>query len=147
MIPYGVLGIFLCGKTDSLVSLKEVFLTRILIADDRQLMRDALKAIFALRPTWKVCGEASDGAEAVAKAVQLQPDLVILDFKMPLADGIRAASEILTAMPSTPIVMYTLYQTEELESAAKLVGVRAVVGKEDGVRNLLSAVDAELAAK
>ncbi len=122
-------------------------MTRILIADDRQLMRDALKAIFALRPTWKVCGEASDGAEAVAKAVQLQPDLVILDFKMPLADGIRAASEILTAMPSTPIVMYTLYKTEELESAAKLVGVRAVVGKEDGVRNLLSAVDAELAAK
>ena len=138
---------FLCGRTDSLVSLKRFFLTRILIADDRQLMRDALKAIFALRPTWKVCGEASDGAEAVAKAVQLQPDLVILDFKMPLADGIRAASEILTAMPSTPIVMYTLYKTEELESAAKLIGVRAVVGKEDGVRSLLRVVDAELATK
>jgi DNA-binding NarL/FixJ family response regulator len=130
-----------------LVLLHEVFLTRILIADDRQLMRDALKAIFALRPAWQVCGEASDGAEAVVMAVQLQPDLVILDFKMPLADGIRAASEILMAMPSTPIVMYTLYKTEELESAAKLVGVRAVVGKEDGVRSLLSAVDAELAAK
>jgi DNA-binding NarL/FixJ family response regulator len=130
-----------------LVLLHEVFLTRILIADDRQLMRDALKAIFALRPAWQVCGEASDGAEAVVMAVQLQPDLVILDFKMPLADGIRAASEILMAMPSTPIVMYTLYKTEELESAAKLVGVRAVVGKEDGVRSLLSAVDAELTAK
>src|ERR1700724_3162768 len=50
-------------------------------------------------------------------------------------------------MPSVPIVMYTLYKTEELESAAKLVGVRAVVGKEDGVRSLLTAVDAELAAK
>ena len=130
-----------------LVLLHEVFLARILIADDRQLMRDALKAIFALRPTWQVCGEASDRAEAVAMAAQLQPDLVILDFKMPLADGIRAASEILMAMPSTPIVMYTLYKTEELESAAKLVGVRAVVGKEDGVRSLLSAVDAELTAK
>ena len=130
-----------------LVLLHEVFLARILIADDRQLMRDALKAIFALRPTWQVCGEASDGAEAVAMAAQLQPDLVILDFKMPLADGIRAASEILMAMPSTPIVMYTLYKTEELKSAAKLVGVRAVVGKEDGVRSLLSAVDAELTAK
>jgi DNA-binding NarL/FixJ family response regulator len=130
-----------------LVLLHEVFLARILIADDRQLMRDALKAIFALRPTWQVCGEASDGAEAVSMAAQLQPDLVILDFKMPLADGIRAASEILMAMPSTPIVMYTLYKTEELESAAKLVGVRAVVGKEDGVRSLLSAVDAELTAK
>jgi DNA-binding NarL/FixJ family response regulator len=125
----------------------EVFLTRILIADDRQLMRDALKAIFALRPAWQVCGEASDGAEVVAMASQLQPDLIILDFKMPLADGIRAASEILMAMPSTPIVMYTLYKTEELESAAKLVGVRAVVGKEDGVRSLLRVVDAELTAK
>jgi DNA-binding NarL/FixJ family response regulator len=125
----------------------EVFLTRILIADDRQLMRDALKAIFALRPAWQVCGEASDGAEVVAMASQLQPDLIILDFTMPLADGIRAASEILMAMPSTPIVMYTLYKTEELESAAKLVGVRAVVGKEDGVRSLLRVVDAELTAK
>jgi DNA-binding NarL/FixJ family response regulator len=127
--------------------LHEVFLTRILIADDRQLMRDALKAIFALRPTGQVCGEASDGAEAVAKAVQLQPDIIILDFKMPLGDGIRVASEILLAMPSIPIVMYTLYKTDELESAAKLVGVRAVVAKEDGVRSLLSAVDAELTAK
>jgi len=125
----------------------EVFLTRILIADDRQLMRDALKAIFALRPAWQVCGEASDGAEVVAMASQLQPDLIILDFKMPLADGVRAASEILMAMPSTPIVMYTLYKTEELESAAKLIGVRAVVGKEDGVRSLLRVVDAELATK
>ncbi len=130
-----------------LVLIHEVFLIRILIADDRQLMRDALKAIFALRPTWQICGEASDGAEVVAKASQLQPDLIILDFKMPLGDGIRAASEILVAMPSVPIVMYTLYKTEELESAAKLVGVRAVVGKEDGVRSLLTAVDAELAAK
>jgi DNA-binding NarL/FixJ family response regulator len=110
-------------------------------------MRDALKAIFALRPHWQVCGEASDGVEAVAKASKLQPDLIILDFKMPLGDGIRAASEILLVMPSVPIVMYTLYKTEELESAAKLVGVRAVVGKEDGVRSLLSAVDAELAVK
>jgi DNA-binding NarL/FixJ family response regulator len=121
--------------------------TRILIADDRELMRTALKAIFALRPDWHVCGEASDGAEAVAKAAQLQPDIIILDFKMPLGDGIRAASEILLAMPSIPIVMYTLYKTDELESAAKLVGVRAVVAKEDGVRSLLTAVDAELAAK
>jgi DNA-binding NarL/FixJ family response regulator len=110
-------------------------------------MRSALKAIFALRSHWQVCGEATDGVEAVAMASQLRPDLIILDFKMPLCDGIRAASEILMAMPSIPIVMYTLYKTEELESAAKLAGIRAVVGKEDGVRSLLSAVDAELAAK
>jgi DNA-binding NarL/FixJ family response regulator len=54
---------------------------QILIADDRELMRSALKAIFALRSHWQVCGEATDGAEAVAMASQLRPDLIILDFK------------------------------------------------------------------
>ena len=122
-----------------------VFLARILIADDRELMRTALKTIFAMRPNWEVCGEAEDGREAVTKASALRPDLVILDFKMPLSDGIKAATEISTAMPSTPIIMYTLYKTAELESAAKLAGIRTVVAKEDGVRSLLSVIDAELA--
>jgi DNA-binding NarL/FixJ family response regulator len=123
----------------------EHFLTRILIADDRELMRSALKLILAMRPSWKVCGEAEDGRDAVTKASELRPDLIILDSKMPFSDGIQAASEISTAMPSTPIIMYTLYKTTELESAAKLAGVRSVVAKEDGVRSLLSAIDAELA--
>ena len=121
------------------------FLIRILIADDRELMRSALKLILAMRPSWKVCGEAEDGRDAITKASELRPDLIVLDFKMPLSDGIQAATEISTAMPSTPIIMYTLYKTTELESAAKLAGIRSVVAKEDGVRNLLSAIDAELA--
>jgi DNA-binding NarL/FixJ family response regulator len=95
-------------------------------------MRSALKAIFALRSHWQVCGEATDGAEAVAMASQLRPDLIILDFKMPLGEGIRAASQILTAMPSIPIVMYTLYKTADLESAAKLVGILLSSGKRTG---------------
>jgi len=97
-----------------------------------------------MRPQWQVCGEAEDGREAVLKASELKPDLIILDFKIPLANGIQAASEICTTMPSIPIIMYTLYKTDELETAAKLVGIRSVVAKEDGVRNLLSAIDAEL---
>lgn len=120
---------------------------RILIVDDRELMRSALKTIFAMRPHWQVCGEAGDGREAVVKASELKPDLIILDFKMPLANGIEAASEICTSMPSIPIVMHTLYKTAALETAAKLVGIRAVIAKEDGVGNLLFAVDAELASK
>ena len=119
-------------------------MVRILIVDDRELMRSALRAIFAMRPQWQVCGEAEDGREAVLKASELKPDLIILDFKIPLANGIQAASEICTTMPSIPIIMYTLYKTDELETAAKLVGIRSVVAKEDGVRNLLSAIDAEL---
>ena len=122
-------------------------MTRILIADDRESMRTALKAMFVMRPHWEICGEAEDGREAVAKATELQPDMIVLDFRMPLSDGLQAASQISETMPATPIVMYTLYKTDELEVAAKLVGVRCVVAKEDGFRNLLNAIEAELVAK
>jgi DNA-binding NarL/FixJ family response regulator len=67
-----------------------------------------------------------------------------MDFKMHHSDGLTAASDILRLMPSIPIVMFTLYKTDELEAAAKTVGVRCVIGKEDGVRTLLRAIDTEL---
>jgi DNA-binding NarL/FixJ family response regulator len=119
-------------------------MAKILIADDRQLMRSALRTTFAMRPKWEICGEATDGREAVTKVSELQPDLILMDFKMPLADGIQAATEISATSPSIPIVMYTLYKNDELEAAAKQAGVRSVVAKQDGLLNLLDAIDAEL---
>ena len=119
-------------------------MARILIADDRQLMRSALKAVFAMRPKWEICGEATDGREAVAKVSELQPDLILMDFKMPLANGIQAAREISATTPFIPIVLYTLYKDDELEAAAKQAGVRNVVSKQDGLLHLLEAIDAEL---
>jgi two-component system response regulator NreC len=120
---------------------------RILIADDRESMRTAIRALIKMRPDWQICGEANDGREVVAKAADLEPDVVVLDFKMPVANGIKAGSEISRSMPTIPIVMYTLYVTPEIEVAAKLVGIRQVIGKEDGGKCLLSAIDAELLAK
>jgi DNA-binding NarL/FixJ family response regulator len=119
-------------------------MARILIADDSESMRMALRASIRMRPDWHVCGEADDGREAVAKAAELQPDLIVLDFRMPLANGIKAGSEISSSMPTTPIVMYTLYNTPELEVAAKLVGIRQVIAKEGGAQHLLSAIEEEL---
>jgi DNA-binding NarL/FixJ family response regulator len=122
-------------------------MARILIADDSESMRMALRASIRMHPDWHVCGEADDGREAVAKAAKLQPDLIVLDFKMPVANGIKAGSEICMSMPTIPIVMYTLYKTLALEVAAKLVGIRQVIGKEDGAKHLLSAIETELVAK
>ena len=119
-------------------------MTRILIAEDRESMRTALKAIFVMRPDWVVCGEAQDAKEVVEKATELNPDLIVMDFKMHHSDGLTAASDILRLMPAIPIVMFTLYKTDELEAAAKMVGIRCVVGKEDGVRTLLRAIESEL---
>jgi DNA-binding NarL/FixJ family response regulator len=119
-------------------------MARILIADDRESMRKALKSVFVMRPSWEVCGEAIDGDEAILKATELQPDLLVIDFRMHLTDGLKAAAAIIRVMPSLPIVMYTLYKTDELEAAAKQVGVRCVVAKEDDPKTLLSAIDAQL---
>jgi two-component system, NarL family, response regulator NreC len=119
-------------------------LARILIAEDRETMRHALKSLFALRPDWAVCGEAQDANEAIAKATELRPDLVIMDYKMYQSDGLKAADAIFKVLPDVPIVMFTLYKTDELEFAAQLLGIQYVVGKEEGIQPLLRAIDAEL---
>jgi DNA-binding NarL/FixJ family response regulator len=119
-------------------------MARILIADDRETMRKALKLTIGTHPGWEVCGEADNGREVLTKAAELRPDVVVLDFKMPPVNGIKAGSELSASMPNMPVVMYTLYKTPELEVAAKLVGIREVVGKEDGAKNLLGAIESAL---
>jgi DNA-binding NarL/FixJ family response regulator len=117
---------------------------RILIADDRESMRNALKTLLALRSDWVVCGEAQDADEALTKAAELRPDLVLLDYKLHHSDGLTAADGILRAMPEVPIVMFTLYKTDELAHAANLMGIRRVIGKEEDVNTLLHAIETEL---
>jgi DNA-binding NarL/FixJ family response regulator len=117
---------------------------RILLADDRASMRNTLRNLLTLYGICDVCGEATDGREAVDAAVALKPDLVLLDYKMPNGDGIKAASELKQRLPETPVVIFTLYKTQELESEALGAGVRAVVGKEEGVIKLLSTIEDQL---
>ena len=114
---------------------------RILIAEDRLSMRRALGVLFALHKNWEVCGEAEDANEAIRKARQLHPDLVVLDYKMHCSDGFQAADGILKTIPDVPIVMFTLYKTDELERAANLIGIRRVIGKEEGVQTLLQVME------
>src|SRR5262249_55668033 len=123
---------------------KEFVPPRILIAEDRPTMRNALRSLFTLYSKWEVCAEATDGRQAVDAAVALRPDLVLLDYKMPNGNGIEAASELKKKLPNTPVVIFTLYKTRELESEARQVGVRAVVGKEEGVIKTLSTIEGEL---
>jgi DNA-binding NarL/FixJ family response regulator len=117
---------------------------RILLADDRASMRNTLRSLLTVYGKLDVCGEAADGRQAVDAAVVLKPDLVLLDYKMPNGDGIKAASELKLRLPETPVVMFTLYKTRELESEALGVGVRAVVGKEEGVVKLLRTIEDQL---
>jgi DNA-binding NarL/FixJ family response regulator len=117
---------------------------RILIADDRATMRNTLRNLLTLYGKFDVCGEAEDGRQAVDATLALKPDLVLLDFKMPNGDGLKAAAEIKQELPETQIVMFTLFKSGELVSQARQVGVRAVVAKEEGVIKLLHTIEEEL---
>ena len=104
--------------------------TRILIADDNALVRSALRALIEGNPEWEVCGEALNGGQAVAKAFELRPDLVVLDFSMPVLNGLEAAREIGKLTPSIPMMLYSMFLTYELTEEARAAGCRAAVSKD-----------------
>ena len=82
---------------------------RILIADDHDVTRRGVRALFENHPGWEVCGEAADGREAIACAAQLKPDLVLLDIAMPNLNGIEATRQILRAAPETRVLILTMH--------------------------------------
>src|SRR5438132_476089 len=96
---------------------------RILIADDNPHMRQVLRNLLEQNPDWEICGEAADGRDAIFKAQQLHPDLIILDFLMPGMNGLDAAREIEKAVPGTPILMCTMYLSRQLPEIAKRAGL------------------------
>jgi CheY-like chemotaxis protein len=107
-------------------------MVRILIADDRELVRATLRqALPQADASWRVCGEAGTGREAIEKAVELAPDLIILDIAMPVLDGISAAKAIRARLRDVPIVMYTFLFFDHLELMVKQAGAQALVQKGD----------------
>jgi len=100
---------------------------RILIADDNSLVRATIHQI--LKSPEHEIFEAADGAEAVAKALQFQPDIVILDLAMPVMDGLNAARHISARFPSLPILLCTMYWSPQLIAEAQRFGIRKVISK------------------
>jgi len=93
--------------------------TRILIADDNEAVRGRLGELLATHDGWEVCGSVGSGREAVEKAVELRPSLIILDLAMPEMDGLSAAKEIGKRLPTVPIVIFTLHKFATIDLEAK----------------------------
>ncbi|HEV2470545.1 MAG TPA: response regulator transcription factor [Candidatus Sulfotelmatobacter sp.] len=110
---------------------------RILIADDNSLVRTTLHQILK-SPDHEIF-EACDGAEAVAKTLQFQLDIVILDLAMPVMDGLTAARQISTQFPNLPILLCTMYWSPQLLTEAMRFGVRKVISKGESTA-LISAI-------
>lgn len=118
---------------------------RILIADDNPAVRRTLRLLLQSVDHWEV-SEAEDGQAAIARALELRPQVVILDLAMPVLDGLNAAREISKALPDTPILMYTMHWTPALELAALKFGVHKLISKSESGA-LVAAVQELLGAK
>lgn len=103
---------------------------RILIADDDSPIRRLLRRLIEEHVGWEVCGEAVNGADAVSKADELSPDLVVLDLAMPQKNGLQAAREISKSTPSLPMLLLTVQQvSSELVQEARNAGFKGAVSK------------------
>jgi DNA-binding NarL/FixJ family response regulator len=113
---------------------------RILLIDDNALTKSLIRAFLESHAQLEVCGEASDGAEGLEKGLDLKPDLVVLDFSMPRVNGLQAAFLFHKALPSTPIILFTLFKDEILVRLARNAGVASVVSKADEITVLADEV-------
>ena len=122
-------------------------LFRVLTVDDFEPWRHFLSSILLEKPELLVVGEASDGSEAVQKAKDLKPDLILLDMGLPKLDGIEAAQQIRQLSPSSKIIFLSQNNDLDLVKAALGTGALGYVRKTDARSELLPAVDAVLRGK
>jgi two-component system, NarL family, nitrate/nitrite response regulator NarL len=117
---------------------------RILVADDQPGIRKRVCLTLAARLTLEICDEAANGQEAVEKAQESNPDLIILDITMPLLNGFDAARQIRVFSPDTPILILTMHKSRQLMEEAQKIGVHGYVVKAEAGQSLVNAVTALL---
>jgi len=115
---------------------------RILVADDHEVVRHGLRSLLESQPNWMVCGEASDGGEAVATAIEMKPDLVVLDIGMPKLNGLEATRQILASLPTTKVLILSLYESEQMIQEVLTSGARGYLLKSDASQYLVKAAEA-----
>jgi DNA-binding NarL/FixJ family response regulator len=114
---------------------------RLLVVDDHAVVRRGVRALLESRPEWEVCGEAVDGQEAIRKAADLKPDIVVLDISLPGLNGLEATSRILKESPGSEVLILTMHHSEELAQQVIKAGARGYVLKSDADQSLVAAID------
>ncbi len=117
---------------------------RILIADDHEIVRSGLRAIVEARSNWIVSGEAANGEQAVALALETRPDVVIADYSMPIINGLEVSRRLRSLHMRTEVLILTMHENEELLTEAVLAGIRGYLFKSDARKHLVSAIEALL---
>lgn len=115
---------------------------RLFLADDHEIVRFGLRNLLESQFGWSVVGEAADGKEAVEKVLLLEPDVTLLDVRMPRIDGLEAARQIVESGSRTKIIILSVHESEEVIQQILDSGARGYVLKSDAMRDLIAAVDA-----
>lgn len=128
------------GTDGSLAGVK----AKVLIADDHALVRRGLRALLEGQSGWEVCGEASGGQEAIDKAKELRPNVVIMDISMPGLDGLEATRQIRQVAPEIEVLIVTMHGSREMMQAARRAGARGYMVKSASLDRLAEALQTVL---
>lgn len=113
---------------------------RLLIVDDHEVVRRGVRSLLSEQTGWDVCGEAADGQEALDKACDLKPDLIVMDVSMPRLNGLEATRRLRTILPDCEVLILTQHENSEIARQALKAGARGYVVKSSISRDLISAV-------
>ena len=116
-------------------------MTKILIADDHEVVRAGLRALLSEQPNWQVVAEAADGQAAVAQTLQTAPDVAIVDYSLPLLNGVEVTRQIRQRSPDTEVIIFTMHDSNDLIRDLLRAGALGYVLKSEAHRLLLAAVE------
>jgi DNA-binding NarL/FixJ family response regulator len=120
---------------------KSLAMTRILIADDHDVVRSGVRSILEAQPGWEVVGEAETGKDAVDRALATRPDIVVLDYALPVMNGIEATRQIRARVAGAEVLIFTMHDTATLVREVLEAGARGFLLKSDARQFLIAAVE------
>lgn len=116
-------------------------MTRILIADDHDVVRSGVRSILEAQAGWEIVGEAATGKDAVDQALATRPDVVVLDYALPVLNGIEATRQIRARVPGAEVLIFTMHDTATLVREVLEAGAKGFLLKSDARKFLIAAVE------
>jgi DNA-binding NarL/FixJ family response regulator len=114
---------------------------KILVVDDHEVVHQGIRMILQSRPDWEIAGEANNGAEAVDMAQKIHPDAIIMDITMPVMNGLEATRQITKMGLSSPVVIFTMHESQGLVESVQSAGGRGLVLKSRAAHDLIEALE------
>jgi DNA-binding NarL/FixJ family response regulator len=115
--------------------------SRILIADDHEVVRSGLRSILEAHDGWEVVAEAENGKDAIVMALASRPDVAIIDYSLPVVNGVEATRQIRACLPDTEVLIFTMHDSDPLLRELLEAGARAYLLKSDAIKYIIAAVE------